>query len=207
MNPFIPRPSLASLLATGLLLLSSAAQAVQYGTLLPENSTLGFVSRQMGVPVNGRFRRFAAELDFDPARAASARGSFEVELASVDTGSNEADEEVKGKDWLFVKNFPRARFEIAGIRPLGGNRYEIRGPLTLRDMRHDIVIAASLREAAGRAIFEGRYLLKRLDFNIGGGAWGDTDTVANEVEVRFSLAFRAKPEAASRTTLRTAKKR
>lgn len=195
----MPRFVTAFSLAANLLLLSGAAQAVQYGALMPENSTLGFVSRQMGVPVEGRFRRFAADLDFDPARAANARGRIEIELTSIDTGSNEADEEVKGKDWFDIKRFPRARFEIAGIRPLGDNRYEIRGPLALRDVRRDIVVTANLREEAGRAVFGGRFILKRLDFNIGGGAWGDPDTVANEVEVKFILVFKPRPEPAART--------
>lgn len=193
------RSTLPAFFAACLLVTSPAAEATQYGVLLPESSTLGFVSRQMGVPVEGRFRRFSAALEFDPSNAANARGWFDVELASIDTGSKEADEEVKGKDWFDIGRFPRARFEIAGIRPLGGNRYEIRGPLTVRDVRRDIVVTASLREAGDRALFEGRYRLKRLDFNIGGGVWGDTDTVANEVEVTFSLAFKPKQEAATRT--------
>ena len=36
-------------------------------------------------------------------------------------------------------------------------------------------------------LFEGKFVLKRLDFNIGEGAWADTDTVDNEVEVAFKF--------------------
>jgi hypothetical protein len=36
--------------------------------------------------------------------------------------------------------------------------------------------------------FEGAFTLKRLDYAIGEGAWKDTDTVANEVQVKFRIS-------------------
>lgn len=167
--------------------------AASFGTLVGEKSRLDFVSKQMGVPVNGRFQRFQAELNFDPLHPEAARGTVSVELASIDTGSTEANDEVKGKDWFFVKNFPLARFEIRSVKALGGNRFEIRGPLTIRNIARDIAVAATFRVDNGLGLFVGNYVLKRLDFGIGAGEWGDPDTVANEVEVRFSLALQPLP--------------
>lgn len=180
------------------LLASTATLGASFGTLVGENSRLDFVSKQMGVPVNGHFQRFQAELNFDPLRPETARGAIVVELASIDTGSAEANDEVKGKDWFFVKNFPLARFEIRSIKTLGGNRFEIRGPLTIRNVTRDIVAVATFRVDNGLGLFAGSYVLKRLDFGIGAGEWSDPDTVANEVEVRFALALRAL--SATRTT-------
>ena len=36
-------------------------------------------------------------------------------------------------------------------------------------------------------VFEGRYVVKRLDYGIGQGVWADVGTVADEVEVRFNF--------------------
>jgi polyisoprenoid-binding protein YceI len=36
---------------------------------------------------------------------------------------------------------------------------------------------------------EGSFTLKRLAFNIGEGVWKDTDTVADDVIVRFKFAL------------------
>ena len=55
-------------LSLSLLALASlplAAQAQQ--ALVPAQSEIAFVSRQMGVPVEGRFRTFSAQVAFDPA--------------------------------------------------------------------------------------------------------------------------------------------
>jgi polyisoprenoid-binding protein YceI len=177
------------------LLTSTVTFAASFGTLVGEKSSLTFVSKQMGVPVNGRFQRFQAELNFDPLQPEATRGAVVVELASIDTGSAEANDEVKGKDWFFVKNFPLARFEIRSVKPLGGNRFEIRGPLTIRNVTRDIIVATAFRMDNGLGLFAGSHVLKRLDFGIGTGEWGDPDTVANEVEVRFSLALRPLPSA------------
>ena len=51
-----------------LLLAASAAQAVEYTNVIADKSQITFTSRQMGVPVDGKFGRFAATLSFDPAR-------------------------------------------------------------------------------------------------------------------------------------------
>lgn len=189
------------------LLASTTTLGASFGILVGEKSHLDFVSKQMGVPVNGKFQHFQAELNFDPLHPEAARGNVVVELASIDTGSAEANDEVKGKDWFFVKNFPLARFEIRSVKALGGNRFEIRGPLLIRNVTRDIVVAATFRAENGLGLFDGTYVLKRLDFGIGSGEWGDPDTVANEVEVRFTLALRPLPPARAATSASPPKKK
>jgi len=41
-------------------------------------------------------------------------------------------------------------------------------------------------------VFDGGFTLLRLQFGIGEGPWSDTETVANEVQVRFKLTGLAK---------------
>ncbi len=162
-----------------------AAQAAEYTRLLPEHSRIAFVSRQMGVPVEGEFRRYSAELRFDPARPEAARAVIEIDLASVDAGPREVNEELLGRNWFHVRQHPAARFESASVRSLGGGRYEVRGPLTLKGRTREAVAAFSFRPQGRHGVFEGGFALKRLDFGIGEGPWGDTGTVADEVQVRF----------------------
>jgi polyisoprenoid-binding protein YceI len=60
----------------------------------------------MGVAVDGKFRKFSSQLNFDPAKPSAAKATFEVELASVDTGAPEGDQEVAGKPWFNTRAFP-----------------------------------------------------------------------------------------------------
>ncbi len=168
-------------------LLPLAAPAANHTAIKPEASQMSFVSRQMGVAVEGGFKRFTAQLAFDPARPAAARAVIDIDLASVDAGSKEANEEVMGRHWFDVRQFPAARFESSALKHLGGNRWEARGRLTVKGRSKEITAPFTFTEAPGKGVFSGGFAFKRLEFGIGSGPWGDPDTVADEVQVKFHI--------------------
>lgn len=178
------------------LLLTPVAWAAGYGPLVIERSSIRFVSKQMGVSVEGGFRRFTGQLDFDPAYPETARARIDVELASVDAGSTEANDEVVGKDWFFVRQFPAARFDMRRVKALGNGLFEVQGMLTIKNVTQEMVTKASFHQAAGLGFFTGNFIIKRLAFGIGEGAWGDSSVVADEVKVIFVLV--AKPLASQK---------
>lgn len=177
----------STLFATLLTVAAGAANALEYGPLQAAKSSVTFTSKQMGVPVDGRFRKFTADIRFDPATPAAASAKIDIDLASIDAGSQEADEEVVGKPWFNAKSFPTASFVSSGVRVLGGDRYEALGRITIKGRTQDAVLPFSVKQDAGGATFDGTFTLKRLDFAIGEGAWADVGTVANEVQIRFRL--------------------
>lgn len=161
--------------------------ASQYERLLTEQSRLSFVSRQMGVPVEGQFRRFSGQIAFDPARLDAASALLTVDLASFDMGSREVYDEVVSRNWFDVRQHPTARFVATGLRHLGGDRYEVRGQMTIKGRTRDITVPVTFRPLGRTALLEGSFALRRLDYGIGTGPWGDTSVVADEVQVRFRL--------------------
>jgi polyisoprenoid-binding protein YceI len=174
------------------MLAAPAAHAVEYRTVLPQQSTIHFEFRQMGVPVKGGFRRFTAQMAFDPAKPEAARAQIEIDLASIDAGSPEADEESAGKLWFNRSAHPKATFVSSQVRALGDNRYEMRGTLTLKGRSRDMIVPVTYMPGKNAAIFDGGFVLRRLDFGIGEGMWADVATVANEVKVRFRIAATGK---------------
>lgn len=164
---------------------------VEYNQVLPDKSQVAFVSKQMGVAVDGRFRKFAAQVSFDPAKPETARAKIDIDLGSVDAGSQEANDEVKDKNWFNIKQFPTASFVSSAVKPLGGNRYELAGKLTIKGKSQDMTAPFTFRQEGNGGLFEGSFTLKRLDFAVGAGPWSDTDTVANEVQVKFKFAVAA----------------
>ena len=50
----------------------------------------------------------------------------------------------------------------------------------------------TVKQEGTNTVFEGGFTLLRIAFGIGEGVWSDTDTVANEVQVRFRLVGLAK---------------
>ena len=174
-------------LAAALLSLAPAAQAIEFNQFQLNKSSLSFVSKQMNVPVEGRFRTFRSKLSFDPAKPAAAKAELEIELASIDAGSKDADDEVASKAWFDTRAFPVAKFVSTSVKPLGGNRYEVAGKMTIKGRTQDLTAPVTVTQQGNSATFEGSLVLKRADYAIGDGVWADFGTVANEVQIKFRL--------------------
>ncbi|MEQ1662421.1 MAG: YceI family protein [Thiobacillus sp.] len=169
-----------------------SSQAVEYRTVIPKQSAISFEFRQMGVGVKGGFMRFATQMTFDPAQPEAGRATIDIDLASIDAGSAEANAESAGKLWFNRSAFPKARFVSSQIQALGNNRYEMRGTLTIKGKSQPMSVPVSFKSGSPVATFTGSFILHRLDFGIGEGMWADLDTVANEVKVTFRLAASGK---------------
>lgn len=171
----------------------NTASALEFNQVQTGESWVGFAYKQMGVPLDGKFKRHSAQLVFDPARLASAEARIGIDLSSIDTGSAEADEEVLGKSWFHAKSYPAASFVASGIRALGGNRYEATGQLTLKGRTQNVVVPVTFQQNGARGAFDGAFIIRRLDYAIGEGAWADVSTVANEIQIRFHFVVNAAP--------------
>jgi polyisoprenoid-binding protein YceI len=174
-------------LVFSLALLGLPASAAEFNAVDASKSGIGFTYSQMGVALEGRFRSFSVQIRFDPARPTAGKAAIDIELASIDTGSPEGDEEVAGKQWFNTKAFPRARFESTSVRPLGGNRYEVVGKLTIKGRTQEVGAPFTFAMQGNTGTFDGTFTLKRADFSIGEGPWADFGTVANEIRIKFHI--------------------
>ncbi len=179
-----------ALLATALAA-SGPALAQSPQRIQPDKSQIRFAFKQMGVAVEGRFRKFDGQVAFDPKKPEATKAEFEVELASIDLGNADGETEAKRKPWLSVEAFPKAKFAAGSVKSTGPGRFEATGTLTIKGVSQPVTAPFALVEAGGLRTVEGTFLLKRLAFRIGEGAWSDTDTVADEVTVRFKFVTAA----------------
>jgi polyisoprenoid-binding protein YceI len=175
----------ASLAAAFAAVAGADAGAAEITAVVPAKSSIGFVIREMNVPVSGRFGRFTAQVSFDPSRPEAAKVSIDVDTASIDAGSDEANDEVVGKGWLDVKDFPQAHFASSAFRALGGNRYEVSGRLTIKGRSQDVTAPFTFAPQGAGGTIDGSFTLKRADFSIGEGSWSDFSAVANEIQLKF----------------------
>ena len=179
-----PKPSRLAALILPLLALPAAAQQ-----LLPAQSEISFVSKQMGVPVEGRFKQFTAAVNFDPRKPEAARIGFTIQTGSASFGAAETDAEVPKPAWFNVAKFPTASFQSSAVKALGGGKFEVRGALSIKGASHEVVVPVSVTQAGAASTAVGSFVIKRLDFKIGDGEWADTSMVANDVTVKFKLAL------------------
>jgi polyisoprenoid-binding protein YceI len=186
MKPWLALPA-ALVLAT----VAGPLQAQQH--LVPAKSEITFVSRQMGVPVEGRFRRFDAQVAFDPKKPEAAKITIAIDLASVSLGTAETEAELAKPEWFGTRQFPKATFESSAVKAAGGGRFDVAGKLAIKGNTRDIVVPVTLAPAGADTAASGRFVIKRQDFRIGDGEWNDTSLVANEVQVRFKLTLSGVP--------------
>ena len=175
------------------LLTALAWPAAAQQSLLPAQSEIQFTTRQMGVPVDGSFRKFDAQISFDPKKPEASRIGFTIELGSASIGTAETEAELAKPDWFNLKLFPQASFQSSSVKPLGAGKFEVAGTLAIKGNRQPIVVPVTITQAGRNSTATGSFTIKRLDFRIGDGDWKDTSMVANEVQVRFKLALAGLP--------------
>jgi len=183
----------AKSLVAMLALIALAAGARAQGVLV-DKSEIAFTMKQMGVKFDGRFRKWKADVVFEPQQLATSKAVFDVDLASIDLASSESEQEAKGPLWFDTAKFPVAHFASTVIRDLGGGRYEIAGKLSLKGATHDVTIPVAVKTGAdGLRMAEARFPIRRLDYRIGQGEWADTAIVDNDVVVRARIALGTSP--------------
>ncbi len=177
-----------ALLTVSAAALSFSGSALAQQKLIPAQSSIGFVTKQMGVPLEGYFKKFDGQISFDTAKPDAAKISFSIDTGSATLGAPESDAELPKAAWFNVAKFPQASFQSSGVKSLGGGKYQISGKLSIKGNSKDVEIPVALTQANGVTSASGQFAIKRLVFKIGEGEWADTSMVADDVQVKFKLA-------------------
>lgn len=185
------KPVLLSVRSAAVLLVAAlgALQAQADQKLLPAQSEIAFVSKQMGVPVEGRFKKFDAQIAFDPAKPQTGKIAFTIDVASATLGAPESDAELPKAPWFNTAKFPQATFQSSAIKGLGGGKFEVTGKLSIKGNVRDLVVPVALTQSGATTVANGTFVIKRLAFKIGENEWADTSMVADDVQVKFKLAL------------------
>jgi polyisoprenoid-binding protein YceI len=178
---------LLTLLLFGVAFAQGAMQAVP-----KDKIDIKFISKQMNVPVEGKFKNATGQIAFDPNNPQQSKAQFEIDLNSIDLGLPDIETEVKKSAWFDTGKHPKATFVSSDIKPLGQNKFEAKGKLTIKGITKDVIAPVLISQKSGNASeASGSLTIKRLDFKIGEGIWSDTETVANEVQIKFAFPLPA----------------
>ena len=153
----------------------------------PAGSSVSAVFKQLNVPVEAKFRKFSAQIDFDAAKPAAAKATVEIDIPSFDLGDPDYNKEVLKKEWFNAAQFPKASFVSSAITPGAAGKFTVAGKLTIKGKTTDVSFPLTLKQEAGHQVFDGALPIKRLTFNIGDGEWKDTSVVADEVIIKFHV--------------------
>jgi polyisoprenoid-binding protein YceI len=169
--------------------LAFSATASAQQKIIPSQSAIAFTSKQMGVPVDGKFEKFDAQISFDPKQPAASKIAFTIDIGSAVIGDADTVKELRKPTWFDLGKFPTASFQSTSAKALGGGRFEVAGNLTIKGKSKPIAAVVQLAQKGDATTVEGNFAMKRLDFSIGDGEWKDVSIVADEVVVKIKLAL------------------
>jgi polyisoprenoid-binding protein YceI len=155
-------------------------------------SSVTATAKQLGVPIEGTFKKIGAAITFVPSQLAKSSAKIDIDVGSYDMGSPEYNKEVTGKEWFDAAKFPKASFVSSSISAAGTDKYTVAGKLSLKGRVVDVSLPVTVKTGKGIQTFDGTLPIKRTAFNIGDGEWKDTSVVADDVVIRFHIVVAEK---------------
>lgn len=181
----VARRAGATLIAAGGLL--AGAQAAEVYTRVEPGAQVAFQATQMGVAMKGHFGAVHAQVHWAPQDLKASRVEVTVDTASVDAGSSQTDELLRGADWLDAKADPQARFVSSAWSAAGADRYWVDGQFTVRGVTHPLRVLVTAHAQGAAQVLDADFQLQRGAWGLGGGSWADTGVVAAAIPVHVQL--------------------
>jgi polyisoprenoid-binding protein YceI len=132
-----------------------------------------FVSvKHMGfVPLRAKFPKLTGSLEIDQDDLLRSTFAVEVDTRAVVTGHAAQEDFMRSEPWLDAERHPTLTFRSSAIEPRGGDRFALRGDLTLKGVTGPVEIPVEFHgvHADGwglRAGFTSRFTIDRRDFGI-----------------------------------------
>lgn len=197
-------------IAVAVLTASAAAAAPETYQFDKNHTSVGFRIRHFVTKVDGRFRQCEGTITLDRQAPAVSRVDVTIQAASIDTGVEGRDKDLRSAEFFDVEKYPTITFKSTKIAPKGGDTFDVTGDFTMHGVTKTITVPvhhlgfvkAGKQEKAG---FEVAFTLNRKDYGItwnravdaGGLMLGDDVEINIQVEANRADDSKPAPPAAA----------
>lgn len=171
----------------------AAPAAASNWAVVPAQSSLTFSAKWNGEDVEGRFPKFTAAINFDPAKLAEARVDAVIDLSAATTADKQVNGSLPGSDWFDVKKAPTARFQATSFTQVKPGQYLAKGTLTMRGLSVPVNLPFTLAINGNTAVMTGQTVLDRRSFKIGMESDAEGAWVGFPVPVKVKITAVRKP--------------
>lgn len=161
------------------------------------HSRIGFsVRHALVTTVRGAFTEYESRLYFDGRDPSRSKAEIILSTASVDTGVEQRDAHLVGRDFLDSATYPRMGFVSTAVSLVGNDVYRMTGDLTIKNVTRpvdlDLAYIGHVTDPFGyeRVGFDGTTTINRSDWGLTynqrlaeGGAM-----VSEKVRLQFDIA-------------------
>ena len=187
------RTLFAALMAAAVAATAGAADTYTFDKV---HSDVGFQIRHLVSKVRGRFTDYEGTILVDKAKPEASSVELKIKAASIDTGNENRDKDLRSPNFFEVEKYPDITFKSTKITSKGGDRYDVAGTLTMHGVSKEVTLPVaflgfvSAGRMGDRAGFETSITLNRKDYGIvwnrpldvGGTILGDDVLISINVE-------------------------
>jgi polyisoprenoid-binding protein YceI len=135
---------------------------------------LGFTAKHLAVSVvRGRFNKFEGHFESPDDDYTKARGEVKVEVASLESRSDQRDTHLRSADFFDAEKYPYITFKLTRIEPVDDENFRVKGELTVKEITKPITLDATVEGrmpdpfgAKERVGISARGQLNRMDFGL-----------------------------------------
>ncbi|MGW0706965.1 YceI family protein [Streptomyces sp. NPDC002643] len=103
------------------------------------HSRIGFsVRHALVTTVRGAFTEYQSRLYFDGRDPSRSGAEIVIATGSIDSGVEQRDAHLRGRDFLDSANHPRMRFVSTAVRVVGNDVYRMSGELTIKSITRPV---------------------------------------------------------------------
>ncbi len=173
------------------LLLSAALPAfaaTETFTFDRAHSLVGFRIRHVVTKVEGRFKDYKGSIWLDRANPTGSRVELKIQTASIDTGVEDRDKDLRSSNFFDVEKYPTITFRSTKVEAKGNDSYEVTGDFTMHGVTKTIRVPVKHTGFGklgdvDKAGFEVALPLSRKEYGIDRGA----PLVGDEVEINIQV--------------------
>ena len=154
------------------------AQEIDY-----KNSSIQFVATNLGVGVDGQFRKFSGTIHFSPDSLEKSDFHISIPIKSINTGNGMRDEHLQEEEFFHATVYPNIIFTSKKIDGKG-EQFTVVGMLEIKGETKEVSIPFTYNDHA----FTGEFTINRNDFKIGEE---DTSSIGNEIKIKIKCTLKS----------------
>ncbi len=169
----------------------------------PVHSSISFKVRHFFSYVNGSFRKFEGTIHVESDHPEKSSVNAVIQTASIDTGNDKRDEDLRSADFFDAAQFPTITFKSKSVKQNGPDSGDITGDLTMHGVTREITLRVKFlgkgKGMGGHAISGWQVTagpVKRSDYGL---TWSKTvegtAVVGQDVEVTIEVEADKAPNA------------
>ena len=149
-----------------------------------KGSSVTFVIKNFGFSVDGSFKNLQGNIKFDPNNPEAAVFVATVDAATINTNNGFRDSHLRKEEYFDAAKYPKISFSSEKVeKTANAGSYIVKGKFTIKGISKQISIPFSASAQNGGYLFNGKVVLNRRDFKVGGNSMVLSDNLTLTLNV------------------------